>query len=247
MSTVETTQSPAKGSNVVVSTPVGRGQLTRNVILRAGIAFIDDNKAADLTMRRLGATLGVEAMALYHYFPGKEDLLDGIVDQVINDLDSDPLVLMRGAASWQDYLQRLAHGVRRLALAHPQVFPLIATRPPAAQWVRPPLRSVRWLDNFLNSLIGWGFDDASAVAAYRAYTSFLLGHLLLEVSAKGVEIGPEGTDETSTDEDDGIDAAEFPSLTRLRTELARDCGEAEFEKSLESLLDRLAADLPSPT
>ena len=33
---------------------------------------------------------------------------------------------------WQDYLRRLAHGVRRIALAHPQVFPLVATRPPAA-------------------------------------------------------------------------------------------------------------------
>ncbi len=87
-------------------------------------------------------------------------------------------------------LQRLAHGVRRIALAHPQVFPLIASRPPAAPWVRPPLRSLRWMENFLDNLIGCGFDDAAAVAAYRAFSSFLLGHLLLEVSAQGVDTGP---------------------------------------------------------
>lgn len=186
-------------------------------------------------------------MALYHYFPGKEDLLDAIVDQVIDDLDSDPDVLEKGAVSWQDYLQRLAHGVRRLALAHPEVFPLIATRPSSAPWVRPPLRSVRWLDSFLSNLLDWGFDETAAAAAYRAFTSFLIGHLLLEVSAKGVAIGPDGTDEAESapdDGSDGIDPEDFPTLTRMRAELSRDCALEEFEKSLESLLDRLGADLP---
>ncbi|MDQ1203354.1 MULTISPECIES: TetR/AcrR family transcriptional regulator [unclassified Rhodococcus (in: high G+C Gram-positive bacteria)] len=237
------------GSTPGTTPPPGRGQLTRTVILRAGIAFIDDNGARDLTMRRLGGRLGVEAMALYHYFGGKEELLDGIVDQVIDDLGSDPQVLMKGASSWQDYLQRLAHGVRRMALEHPEVFPLIATRPNSAPWVRPPLRSVRWLENFLSSLKEWGFDDAAAAAAYRSYTSFLLGQLLLEVSAQGVSIGP--TDPNDPDDPrataqpgDDIDPTEFPTVVRMKAELARDLGLPEFEKALEALLDRLAATLP---
>ncbi|WP_235579516.1 MULTISPECIES: TetR/AcrR family transcriptional regulator [unclassified Rhodococcus (in: high G+C Gram-positive bacteria)] len=227
---------------MAVSMPAGRGQLTRTVILRAGIAFIDDNGAGDLTMRRLGARLGVEAMALYHYFPGKENLLDGIVDQVIDDLDSDPQVLMKGAVSWQDYLQRLAHGVRRMALEHPEIFPLIATRPHSAPWVRPPLRSVRWLENFLASLVDWGFDDAAAAAAYRSFTSFLMGNLLLEVSAKGVSIGP--VDEADTGQDSDIDPSEFPTIIRMRAELSKDLALSEFEKALEALLDRLESELP---
>jgi TetR/AcrR family tetracycline transcriptional repressor len=50
---------------------------------------------------------------------------------------------------WQAYLQWLAHGVRALAREHPNVFPLIAARHPAAPWLRPPLRSLRVVEDFL--------------------------------------------------------------------------------------------------
>ena len=76
---------------------------------------------------------------------------------------------------WQDFLQRLAHGVRRVALAHPKAFPLVASRPPEAPWLRPPLRSLDWVEAFLRGLTDEGFTDEAAVAAYRAFTSFLLG------------------------------------------------------------------------
>ena len=55
-------------------------------------------------MRNLGTQLGVEAMALYHYVHGREDLLDGIVELVIDDLYGDPDVHL-SADAWQDYLQ----------------------------------------------------------------------------------------------------------------------------------------------
>jgi len=135
--------------------PVAAGNtrvtLDRRTILLAAITLIDRHDLRHLTMRRLGAHLGVEGMALYHYIHGREDLLDGIVELVIDDLYGDPDVHLT-ATHWQDYLQRLAHGVRRIALAHPQVFPLVATRPPAAPWVRPPLRSLRWMESFLETL-----------------------------------------------------------------------------------------------
>ena len=48
--------------------------------------------------------------------------------------------------------------------------------------LRPPLRSLRWVELFLAGLTKEGFSDTAAVQAYRAFTSFLLGHLLLEVA-----------------------------------------------------------------
>ncbi len=161
-----------------------RGSLDRRTIIQAAVTLIDQNDLRHLTMRNLGAHLGVEAMSLYNYVHSREDLLDGIVELVIDDLYGDPDVHMT-SRDWQEYLQRLAHGVRRIALAHPQIFPLIATRPPAAPWVRPPLRSLRWMESFLETLHRCGFSDTAAVAAYRGFSSFLLGHLLLEVSAQG--------------------------------------------------------------
>ena len=175
-------------------------------------------------------------MALYHYVHGREDLLDGIVEYVIDDLYGDPDVHM-STDNWQDFLVRLAHGVRRIALAHPQVFPLIATRPPAAPWVRPPLRSLRWMESFLGTLTSSGFSDANAVATYRAFSSFLLGHLLLEVSAQGADTSPMEQDPPDTPSP--TDLTSYPLLQRLEPELSQDHSAAEFEEALETLLDRL--------
>jgi AcrR family transcriptional regulator len=213
-----------------------RGPLDRRTILLAAVQLIDENDLRYLTMRRLGAHLGVEGMALYHYIHGREDLLDGIVELVIDDLYGDPDVYIK-ADDWQDYMVRLAHGVRRIALAHPRVFPLVATRPPAAPWVRPPLRSLRWMESFLETLHRCGFSDAASVAAYRAFSSFLLGHLLLEVSAQGADIGP--IEQAEPDDQPTTDLSEYPRLKSLEAELSQDNSPAEFEESLETLLDRL--------
>jgi uncharacterized protein (TIGR02271 family) len=164
-------------------------------IVAAAVRFIDERGLRELTMRRLGAYLGVEGMALYRYVPGREALLDAVVESVVDELYSDPDVLLEAPAGWVDYLQRLAHGLRRIALAHPEVFPLVATRPPAA-----------------------GFSDADAAAVYRAFSSFLLGHLLLEVSALGVETGPVEEPEVEP----AHDLSAYPLLRRLEPHLSQD-------------------------
>ncbi|WP_245177258.1 TetR/AcrR family transcriptional regulator C-terminal domain-containing protein [Geodermatophilus sp. DF01_2] len=227
-------------TGAVRATPPGapRTPLDRRRVLTAAIAFIDEHGLDALTMRRMGARLGVEGMALYRHVTGREDLLDGVVELVVDELYGDPEVHLAPTHGWQDYLQRLAHGVRRIALAHPAVFPLIATRPPAAPWVRPPLRSLRWLESFLDALTSHGFSEEAAVAAYRAYTSFLLGHLLLEVSQHGVPISPLDDPGGSPNADDGS-LAQYPHVRRLEPLLSQDESAAEFEESLENLLERL--------
>ena len=215
-----------------------RTPLDRRRVLAAGLEFIDQHGLEALTMRRMGAHLGVEGMALYRHVTGRDDLLDGVVEVVIDALYGDPEVYLAPQHGWQDYLQRLAHGVRRMAIAHPAVFPLVASRPPAAPWVRPPLRSLRWLESFLDALTSHGFSDGAAVAAYRAYTSFLLGHLLLEVSQRGVPISPlDDPDASPVAEDRTL--AQYPHIRRLAPLLAEDESAAEFEESLENLLERL--------
>lgn len=216
---------------------VGRGQLDRRRVLGAAVELIDAEGLRALTMRRLGERLGVEAMSLYHYVPSRENLLDGIVESVVDELYGDPDVHMDAPDGWQAYVQRLAHGVRRIALAHPEVFPLVCTRPPAAPWVKPPLRSLRWMEAFLAVLSVCGFSDAESVAAYRAFSSFLLGHLLREVSAQGVDTGPVEQDDPGTP--DRADLSGYPHLQRLQPELAQDHTADEFEESLENLLTRL--------
>lgn len=231
--------------DATVATPAsathsGRSGLDQRRILGAAVQFIDEHGLRMLTMQRLGAYLGVEGMALYRYVPGREALLDGVVETVVDELFGDPDVHLEAHAGWVDYLQRLAHGLRRIALAHPEVFPLIATRPPAAPWVRPPLRSLRWIESLLQVMIEAGFSDEKAAAVYRAFSSFLLGYLLLEVSGLGVETGPIEEPDVSPTED----LNRYPILQRLEPHLSVNFAAQDFEEALEALLDRIALMLP---
>ncbi|ORX06182.1 TetR/AcrR family transcriptional regulator [Mycolicibacillus trivialis] len=218
--------------------PEGRRprSLSRAEILETAIALVDRDGLEQLTMRRLGAACGVEAMALYRHVHGRNDLLGGIVDHVVDQLYDDQLAARRQEDGWQDFLVRLAHGVRAIAIDHPNLFPTLATRPPEAPWVRPPLRSLRWMETFLDTLIGYGFSDAVAVAAYRSYTTFLLGHLLLEVSARGASLSPVEDDLPAKP---ARDLSRFPHLARMQEQLSEDHSADEFEEALEALVDRL--------
>ena len=217
-------------------------RLSRDLIIQAALDQIDRSGAHGLSMRSLGQDLGVEAMALYRYVHGKEDLLEGVVALLMSDLTSSLDAEL--AAHWQGFLQTVAHEVRRIAIDHPKAFPLVATRHPAAPWLRPPLRSIEVVNTFLSALISHGFTDAQAVDAYRSFSSFLLGQLLLESATRGAETGPvaEPLDEggASIPEGDGqISLDSAPEVRRLRPLLSEDRSDDEFEVSLEALLDRL--------
>jgi AcrR family transcriptional regulator len=216
--------------------PSERVPLSRARIVTAAVDFIDEHGLPGLTMRRLGERLGVEAMSMYRYVPGREELLDAVVELIVAEMQEDVDVIDEPRDGWQDFLQRLAHGVRRVALAHPRAFPLVASRPLEAPWLRPPLRSLEWVEKFLDGLLEEGFDDDTAVGAYRAFSSFLLGHLLLEVASHGADVGPLDVLE---DDDRAEDLEEYPTVARLRESLSEDHAGVEFEEALEELLHRI--------
>ena len=90
-----------------------------------------------------------------------------------------------------------------------------------------------------------GFSDVHVVMAYRAFSSFLFGHLLLEVSLLGTQTTPaeeppdEGESEVST-ADLSLDLDRFPHVQRLEAELSEDRAAPDLEHALEGLLNRLS-------
>jgi TetR/AcrR family tetracycline transcriptional repressor len=160
-----------------------RQPLSLERIVAAALQLIDEQGIGVASMRTVGARLGVRGMALYRYVDNREELFDAVVDRIVNELDDDPALVAAPADDWRSYLGSLAGGVRRYAIAHPHAFPLVATRPVAAPWVNPPLRSLRWIESLLATLRGAGFSDDETLFAYRTFNSFLLGFLLLETSA----------------------------------------------------------------
>jgi AcrR family transcriptional regulator len=226
------------------SSPQRRDPLSRPRVVRAAITYIDAHGLGQLTMRRLAATLGVEAMSLYKHVSGRDHLLDAMVDALLADLHGHDDVQPEAAFDWRDYLRRVAHGVRAIAQQHPQIFPLVATRPPAAPWIQPPLRSLEWIESFLRTLRSHGFGDRQAVDAYKAFNSFLLGHLLLEVANQQVPINPEDRadppDEEARFEAAAVALDGYPTVAGLARLLAEDTASLEFASALESLLVRLS-------
>ncbi len=228
-----------------------RPPLSRSAVLEAGIDYVDQHGLGELSMRRLGAFLQVEGMSLYRYVRSREELLDAMVDRVMDQLYADPSVLLGPGDDWDDFLRRIATGVRRVAHTHPQLFPLVATRHPAAPWIRPPLRSLRWVEGFLSGLLARGFSDEAAIYAYRAFGSFLVGRLLVDVAAAGVSPGKtvaQAEQVTSGQSPDSpvehlhgteVDLQAFPTITRLADKLAvEDLGD-EFDDALETLITRV--------
>jgi len=210
-------------------------------VVATAIALIDDRGVGQLTMRRMANALGVEAMSLYHWVPNREALLDAVIESVVGQLFEDPLGDPGAASSWQDFISRLATGIRNAALAHPRVFPLLVTQPAIAPWVRPPLRNLLWVQTFLHGLISRGFADGSAVTAYRSFTSLLLGHLLLEVAELDGDFSPLPRSEPALS-DELLEP--FPDLARLRGQLAENHAADEFADTLDQLIMRMELMLP---
>jgi AcrR family transcriptional regulator len=189
---------------------------------------MDEQGIGAATMRAVSSRLGVRSMSLYRYVQDRDELFDAVVERIVNELGDDPEVQLRPVDGWRPYLTGMAHGVRRYARAHPHAFPLVATRPPAAPWVNPPLRSLRWVEAMLTGLAAEGFSDEQVLFTYRTFSSFLLGFLLLETSAMALRDPKPGDGSftgTDTVSDDGGGAAAHPVLGGLSP--ARSVGQRE--------------------
>lgn len=243
---MESPHAATNGTPTDVAVP--RRPLNRDIVIQAGLDYVRDHGLLRLTMRGVGQSLGVEAMSLYNHVHGREDLLEGMVDALVERVRIAARSPLGPADGWQAYLLHIAKSLREVALDCPEAFPLVATRHPSAPWLRPPLRSLQIVEEFLEALTSRGFTDQQAVYVYKAFCSTLLGLLLHEVAATGAETGPveEPLDEGGAripQAHGSSDLRPFTLVLRMREQLSENTAEAEFERSLEGLLDRLEREL----
>ena len=149
-----------------------RERLSRERILRTALELAERDGLDAVTMRRLGRELAVEAMALYHYFPSKEALLDGIVQLLTEEIE----VPFGGADAWPEAIREVVRSYRRVAHAHPHTFPLLVLRPLAT-----PVAVAR-AQLAIDLLRRAGFDERVAVLAFRTLASYAGGFILEELT-----------------------------------------------------------------
>lgn len=108
-----------------------RPRLTRERVLRTAVAIADAHGVGALTMRRLGEDLGVEAMSLYHHVRGKDGLLDGAVEVVLDEIaaaaaEAGPVAADPG--TWREAVRVRLLAARRVVLRHPWLPAVLAAR-----------------------------------------------------------------------------------------------------------------------
>src|SRR5947207_14126671 len=86
--------------------------LSRERICREALALVDDEGLEALSMRRLGARLGVEAMSLYRHVRNKADLLDALHVAVLADIAPEPSDPHSDEADWRLMLGGMARALR---------------------------------------------------------------------------------------------------------------------------------------
>ncbi|WP_045693974.1 TetR/AcrR family transcriptional regulator C-terminal domain-containing protein [Streptomyces rubellomurinus] len=207
-----------------------RSGLTREKIIDAALAHVDQHGLAALSNRKLGAALGVEGMTLYYYVPSKAALLDGMAERLLElsagDLFTEP------AGPWTETVRDFAVALRRMLLAHPGMLTVLATRPVATP------AATALLERGITVLVDSGVELADAVDVLNSVVQWTLGHTLAEAGRTPYHEGTEPAPEQLAT----LDADTHPHLARAFSTGAGLDQEARFHRTLAILLAGYAAE-----
>jgi AcrR family transcriptional regulator len=183
--------------------------------------LIEEHGAGALSMRRLGAKLGVEGMAIYHHFDSRHELLGAIGDRLL-----EPLNQLAPGDPWREACRRFATTLRDVAVARPATFQLLGLQPLDTV---PALRAV---ERLLGALVVAGFTPVAALAVYRAIVSYARGYALAEAAGFTVDAaGPDGRRRLAA-----LPSGEFPILHGRASELAGLDAATAYRLGLDALL-----------
>lgn len=199
-----------------------RTPLSAERIVTAALARIDAHGLDALSMRKLGADLGVEGMAIYRHVPDKQTLVALVVEHVYAEMALPDPVL-----GWADRLRHSARELRRVALAHPHLLGLLVADPPPLPEVQ------RRIDAVLDALREATGDDVTAVRHFWVVTAFLSGALLSETAA--LRPPPVAVAELAARSGPII----CPALEALGPHLAECDFQAQYEFGLDTVLSAL--------
>jgi AcrR family transcriptional regulator len=107
----------------------GEPALTREAILAAALALVDEQGIEALSMRKLAARLRVDPMSIYHHVPNKAALVSGLVRLVFTEM---PGSFATAEGTWPERVCAWARAYRDLALAHPNLVLQVVTDAAAA-------------------------------------------------------------------------------------------------------------------
>lgn len=186
------------------------------------MALVDREGIESLSFRRLAASLGCEAMSIYHHVPSKAHLMDALVDIMLAEV-AIPSPLEE--PDWLQRLRRTAHAFRAMALKHPRFFAYFAVHRLNTH------RGVAFVDGVIGILRDAGFSDENAARFFREIGYYLTGAALDETA--GYAEGPSAAEPVG----DAEIAASFRHLAAAAPYFQPRHFQRTFEAGLEMLLE----------
>lgn len=217
-----------------------RTPLSQERVFEAAIALVDAGGLPALTMRRLAAELGVEAMSLYHHVPGKEGLLDGLTEAVLAEINATVAARSQPQDGWRAALRRRCLAAREVMVRHRWAPRLLGSRASI------PTGLYAYYEEILATMIRGGVSYHLAHRAIHALGTMVLG-FTQELFSPGSQGG--ATDAEASDAEFAALADALPHLTAMVASEVHDNNEDplgwcdsqnEFEFTLDLLLDGLA-------
>ena len=206
-----------------------RTPLNRERVLVTAVALADRDGADALSMRRLANELDVVPMALYKHVANKDELLDGMLDVVVAEIDP-PLT----DADWKTAIRARILSARQALLRHPWASRVMESR------TRPTPTVMAYMDSMIGMFLDGGFSID--LTHHIAHT---LGSRLLGFSQELFNDQADGDQPFDPGMVEQLGRA-FPSIYRIYLEISHDdasvvgpgCDDQfEFEFALDLVLD----------
>jgi AcrR family transcriptional regulator len=147
-----------------------RSPLTKERVLEAAIRLADEGGIDSLSMRKLGQELGVEAMSLYNHVKNKDEVLDGIVEVVVREVELPP-----AEEDWKTALRQNAISAHEALMRHPWAATLWWRRAEGPD-------RMRGAEFMLRTLREAGFSEDLTYHGYHVLVSHILGFTLQAVN-----------------------------------------------------------------
>ena len=210
----------------------GQEVLTRERILEAALAIVDEDGVEALSMRRLAAALGVDPMAIYHHVPGKPAVLDGLVERVFGTLPAG----RKAGAMWQEQVRAFARSYYALLRAHLHLVIYLTadarSGAPAALVAGEALYA---------ALADAGLGNADVVRAADTLVDYLHGFALAE---RGGALGEPGERRELLAQLARLPPEEAPTMRRVLGGVAESEIASDVMAGLEIILAGIAAQRP---
>ena len=195
------------------------------------MAYADEHGLEELSMRKLGQELGVEAMSLYYHVSNKDEILDGMVDHVIAQIEMQP-----GGDDWKTGMRRQIMAAREVMSRHQWAIEVLETR------------------NTMSPVIMRYFDTVGGLFRQGGFSVDLMHHAMHALGSRVLGFTRELFDDSADDEPLMDEAAVkhlqegFPNIAAIVEEIQHQeetivgsgCDDdIEYRFALDILLDGL--------